>query len=89
MAYLYNTQNNFKSMGGIGTSTSIDFAKNKYNNTLYNTLKSQHSNYSTFQNTFGINPLKEENTYNIIKLQYTLVSDFLSKANLSSIKIFK
>ena len=83
MAYLYYTQNNFKSMGGIGTSTSIDFAKNKYNNTLYNTLKSQHSNYSTFQNTFGINSLKEEITYNIIKLQYTLVSDFLSKANLS------
>ena len=82
MAYLYNTQNNFNYMG-IGTSNSLDFTKFKNNNSLYNTIKSQHSNYSTFQNTFPINQTKEENTYNIIKLHYTLISDFLSKINLS------
>ena len=82
MAFFYNTQNNFKTMG-IGTSNSIELAKNELYNSFYNTVKSQPSNYSTFQNTFGINKSQEKNTYNIMKLQYTLVSDFLSKINLS------
>ena len=81
MAYLYNTQNtqnNFKSME---QSNSLDFSKNKFKNTLYNTLKSQNTNYSSFQNTKNL--LNEQNIYSIIKLQYTLVYDFLSKINLS------
>ena len=72
MAYLYKTQSNYKSL-----EQSI------FKNTLYNTLKSQHSNYSTFQNTNTNNSLNEQNIYNIIKLQYTLIIDFLSKINLS------
>ena len=86
MAYLYNTQSNYKS---LEQSNSLDFTKNKYKNTLYNTLKSQHSNYSTFQNTNTNNSLNEQNIYNIIKLQYTLIIDFLSKINLSyTINVF-
>ena len=86
LAYLYNTQNNYKS---LEQSNSIDFTKNKFKNTLYNTLKSQHSNYSTFQNTNTNNSLNEQTIYNIIKLQYTLIIDFLSKINLSyTINVF-
>ena len=87
MAYLYNTQNtqnNFKSME---QSNSLDFSKNKFKNTLYNTLKSQNTNYSSFQNTKNL--LNEQNIYSIIKLQYTLIYDFLSKINLSyTVNIF-
>ena len=81
MDYFYNTQNNFKSMD---FSNSLDFTKTKFkNNNFFNTFKSQHSNFSTFRNTDEINSSKEKNIYNIIKLQYTLVQDFLTKINLS------
>lgn len=62
MAYFYNTQNNFKSMD---FSNSLDFTKTKFkNNTFINIFKSQHTNFSTFQNTNEINSQKGKKIYN-------------------------
>jgi hypothetical protein len=57
-------------------------------NHLYDTSKSsknQNTNYTTFQNfNFNsFNSLKDKDIYSVVKLQYTLVQDFLSKINLS------
>ena len=78
MLNFFHTQNNF-----IEKSNSIEFSKTNFKNPLFNTLKSQNSNFSTFQESNKMKILKEENLYNIVKLQYTLIYDFLSKINLS------
>ena len=60
---------------------NLNFSKTLVNMNPYNTFKSQATFYTTFQKT---NFLKnEDNTYNNIKLQYTIVSNFLSKMNLN------
>ena len=60
--------------------TNKDFLKTFDNMNPYNTFKSQTTFYTTFKKT---NNLKnEENIYNNVKLQYTIVSNFLSKMNL-------
>jgi len=58
---------------------NINFSKTIGNLNAFNTFKSQDTNYSTFKKT---NKLTEDNIYNNIKLQYTIVSNFLSKMNL-------
>ena len=60
---------------------NLDFSKTLGNMNPYNTFKSQATFYTTFQKT---NFLKnEDNTYNNIKLLYSIVSNFLSKMNLN------
>ena len=59
------------------------FSKTNGNFNPFGTFKSQDTNFTTFQKTNKNNLLKDENIYNIIKLQYTIVSDFLSKLNLN------
>ena len=59
------------------------FSKTNGNFNPFGTFKSQDTNFTTFQKTNRNNLLKDENIYNIIKLQYTIVSDFLSKLNLN------
>ena len=58
---------------------NINFSFSLGNLNAFNTFKSQDTNYSTFKKT---NKLTEDNIYNNIKLQYTIVSNFLSKMNL-------
>ena len=58
---------------------NINFSKTIGNLNAFNTFKSQDTNYSTFKKT---NKLTEDNIYNNIKLQYSIVSNFLSKMNL-------
>ena len=82
MAYFYNTQKTFNQTGNM-MNTSLNFTNNKLGNNLYDTMKSQHTNFTTFQNFNTMNSLKDKNIYNIIKLQYTLVLDFLSKIDMS------
>ena len=74
----YHTQNNF-----MEKSNSVDFSKTYFKGTFYNTLKNQNTNYSTFQKSNIIDTINVQNIYNILKLQYTLVHDFLIKINLS------
>ena len=59
------------------------FSKTNGNFNPFGTFKSQDTNFTTFQKTNKNNLLKDDNIYNIIKLQYTIVSDFLSKLNLN------
>jgi len=63
--------------------TINNFSKTNGNFNPFGTFKSQDTNFTTFQKTNKNNLLKDENIYNIIKLQYTIVSDFLSKLNLN------
>ena len=63
--------------------TINNFSKTNGNFNPFGTFKSQDTNFTTFQKTNRNNLLKDENIYNIIKLQYTIVSDFLSKLNLN------
>lgn len=63
--------------------TINNFSKTNSNFNPFGTFKSQDTNFTTFQKTNKNNLLKDENIYNIIKLQYTIVSDFLSKLNLN------
>ena len=83
MALFYNTQNNFFSTtnSNLFNFTNTNFKKNN----LYDTYKTQQTNFTTFQsrNFNTTNLLKDKDIYNIIKLQYTLVFDFLSKINMS------
>ena len=68
----------------FGENTYKDFSKTIGNFNPYNTFKSQDTNFTTFQKTNNINNfLKDKNIYNIIKLQYTIVSNYLSKMDLS------
>lgn len=68
----------------FGENTYKDFSKTFGNFNPYNTFKSQDTNFTTFQKTNNINNfLKDKNIYNIIKLQYTIVSNYLSKMDLS------
>ena len=68
----------------FGENTYKDFSKTIGNFNPYNTFKSQDTNFTTFQRTNNINNfLKDKNIYNIIKLQYTIVSNYLSKMDLS------
>jgi hypothetical protein len=63
--------------------TINNFSKTNGNFNPFGTFKSQDTNFTTFQKTNKNNLLKDEHIYNIIKLQYTIVSDFLSKLNLN------
>ena len=67
----------------FGEKTNNYFSKTNSNFNPFSTFKSQDTNFTTFQKTNKNNLLKDENIYNIIKLQYTIVSDFLSKLNLN------
>ena len=67
----------------FGEKINKEFSKTNTQFNPFSTLKSQDTNYITFQKTNKNLLLKEENSYNIIKLQYTIVSDFLSKINLT------
>ena len=55
----------------------LELTKTYLRSTLYDTLKSQCSKNSTKLN----DPFQEMNIYNITKIQYTLIADFLSKIN--------
>ncbi len=80
--HFYNTQNNFYS--SMKSNNIFNYTNPNYINNFYDTSKSQqHTNYTTFQNFSSINSLNDKNIYSVIKLQYTLVQDFLSKINLS------
>ena len=67
----------------FGETNNINFSKTNGNFKPFNTFKSQDTNFTTFQKTNKNHLLKDEDIYNIIKLQYTIVSDFLSKLNLN------
>ena len=69
--------------GPFGEKTNTNFWKTKDNFNLFNTFKSQDTNFTTFQKTNKIKQVNDDNIYQIIKLQYTIVSDFLSKMNLN------
>ena len=67
----------------FGEKTNFEFSKTNVNFNPFTTFNSQETNYITFQRTNKYNLSKDENSYNIIKLQYTIVSDYLSKLNLT------
>jgi len=81
MAFLFNTQSAFNQTGNLNFN-SLDFTKNNFSNTFNGTFKNQQTNFTTFQNFNKTNTLKPQNIYDIIKLQYSLVLDFLSKINM-------
>ena len=82
MDYFYNTQSQFNQTGNLNFN-SLDFAKKNFSNTFNGTFKNQQTNFTTFQNFNKTNTLKSQTIYDIIKLQYSLVLDFLSKNNLT------
>ena len=82
MDYFYNTQSAFNQTGNLNFN-SLDFAKNNFSNTFNGTFKNQQTNFTTFQNFNKTNTLKSQNIYEVIKLQYSLVLDFLSKINMT------
>ena len=61
--------------------TNVNFSKTLGNINPFNTFKSQDTNYSTFKKTNKL--ISDDNVYKNIKLQYTIVSNFLSKMNLN------
>ena len=61
--------------------TNVNFSKTLGNINPFNTFKSQDTNYSTFKKTNKL--INDDNAYKNIKLQYTIVSNFLSKMNLN------
>ena len=61
--------------------TNVNFSKTLGNINPFNTFKSQDTNYSTFKKTNKL--INDDNVYKNIKLQYTIVSNFLSKMNLN------
>ena len=67
----------------FGESEKENFSKTNGNLNFLGTFKSQDTNFTTFQKTNKNKLLNDENIYEIIKLQYTIVSDFLSKMNLT------
>ena len=67
----------------FGETTNENFSKTNGNLNPFGTFKSQDTNFTTFQKTNKNKLLNDENIYEIIKLQYTIVSDFLSKMNLT------
>ena len=67
----------------FGETTNVDFSKTNGNLNPFSTFKSQDTNFTTFQKTNKNKLLKDESVYSTIKLQYTIVSDFLSKMNLN------
>ena len=67
----------------FGETTNENFSKTNGNLNPFGTFKSQDTNFTTFQKTNKNKLLKDESAYSIIKLQYTIVSDFLSKMNLN------
>ena len=67
----------------FGESAKENFSKTNGNLNFLGTFKSQDTNFTTFQKTNKNKLLNDENIYEIIKLQYTIVSDFLSKMNLT------
>ena len=67
----------------FGETTNENFSKTNANLNPFGTFKSQDTNFTTFQKTNKNKLLKDESVYSIIKLQYTIVSDFLSKMNLN------
>ena len=67
----------------FGETTNVDFSKTNGNLNPFSTFKSQDTNFTTFQKTNKNKLLKNESVYSTIKLQYTIVSDFLSKMNLN------
>ena len=64
-----------------GEQTNLNFSKTLGNQNLFNTFKSQDTNYSTFKKTNKLT--KDDSIYSNIKLQYTIVSNFLTKMNLN------
>ena len=82
MAYFYNTQSAFNQTDNLNFN-SLDFKKNNFSNTFNGTFKNQKTNFTTFQNFNKTNNLKSQNIYDVIKLQYSLVLDFLSKMNMT------
>ena len=82
MSYFYNTQSAFNQTGNLNCK-SLDFTKNNFSNTFNGTFKNQQTNFTTFQNFNKTNTLKSQNIYNVIKLQYSLVLDFLSKTSMT------
>ena len=67
----------------FGETTNENFSKTNGNLNPFGTFKSQDTNFTTFQKTNKNKLLKDESVYSTIKLQYTIVSDFLSKMNLN------
>ena len=67
----------------FGETTNENFSKTNANLNPFGTFKSQDTNFTTFQKTNKNKLLKDESVYSTIKLQYTIVSDFLSKMNLN------
>ena len=65
----------------FGEQTNLNFSKTLGNQNLFNTFKSQDTNYSTFKKTNKLT--KDDSIYSNIKLQYTIVSNFLTKMNLN------
>ena len=65
----------------FGEKTNVNFSKTLGNINPFNTFKSQDTNYSTFKKTNRL--INDDNVYKNIKLQYTIVSNFLSKMNLN------
>lgn len=63
----------------FGEQTNLNFSKTLGNQNLFNTFKSQDTNYSTFKKTNKLT--KDDSIYSNIKLQYTIVSNFLTKMN--------
>ena len=67
----------------FGETTNENFSKTNGNLNPFGTFKSQDTNFTTFQKTNKNKLLKDESVYSIIKFQYTIVSDFLSKMHLN------
>ena len=65
----------------FGEQTNLNFSKTFGNLNQFNTFKSQDTNYSTFKKTNKL--IKDDSIYSNIKLQYTIVSNFLNKMNLN------